>query len=362
MDGVMYKEVRIEDLFELKGGNGNYTKEYCDKNKGRYPVYSSNNSDVFKYINTYDYNGTYLSWSIVGLAGYITKICGKFSLTNNRGLFLVKKEYENSINLTYVANILEPILRKNKKGRIDINGQNEYTTLNHKNIKNIKERIPIPINPDGSFNLEKQKEIAKKYEILERYRKKMEKKKRELEEVGVEILGEYEGREVRLDKIFKIERGIVISKRYINDNRGEYPVYSSAIKDDGIIGYINNYKYDGEYLTWATDNIFKPMYRNGKFNCTNVCGCLKLKSNLDNINIIYISHILSNSDLGFNWGKKASIDKISSLVIKIPTHPDGSFDLEKQKEIVKKYEKVQEVKKRVIDDLEKLIKQEVVVV
>jgi len=82
-----------------------------------------------------------------------------------------------------------------------------------------------------------------------------------------------------LGEIFKISRGRVMSKEYLRDNVGEYPVYSSQTVDNGEIGKIDTYDYDGEYLSWTTDgaNAGTIFYRNGKFSITNVCGLLKLK-------------------------------------------------------------------------------------
>jgi len=58
----------------------------------------------------------------------------------------------------------------------------------------------------------------------------------------------------------------------------EYPVYSSQTSDDGVMGYLDSYDFDGEYVTWTTDgvNAGTVFYRNGKFNCTNVCGTIRL--------------------------------------------------------------------------------------
>ena len=44
------------------------------------------------------------------------------------------------------------------------------------------------------------------------------------------------------------------------------------------MGYLDQYDFEGEYITWTTDgaNAGTVFYRNGKFNCTNVCGTIKL--------------------------------------------------------------------------------------
>ena len=78
----------------------------------------------------------------------------------------------------------------------------------------------------------------------------------------------------KLKEIAELKRGVVISKDYINEHAGEYPVYSSQTENNGCLGYIDTYAYDGTYLTWTTDgaNAGTVFYREGKFNITNVCG------------------------------------------------------------------------------------------
>ncbi len=71
-----------------------------------------------------------------------------------------------------------------------------------------------------------------------------------------------------------------MSKEYIRDHSGMYPVYSSQTADDGVFGKIDSFDYEGEYLTWTTDgaNAGSVFYRSGQFSITNVCGLLKVKT------------------------------------------------------------------------------------
>ena len=82
-----------------------------------------------------------------------------------------------------------------------------------------------------------------------------------------------------LSEVAILKRGIVISKDYLRDNSGIYPVYSSQTVNDGIMGYINTFMFDGEFLTWTTDgaNAGTIFHRKGKFNITNVCGLIEIK-------------------------------------------------------------------------------------
>ncbi|MBW2185154.1 MAG: restriction endonuclease subunit S [Deltaproteobacteria bacterium] len=78
---------------------------------------------------------------------------------------------------------------------------------------------------------------------------------------------------------FDLGRGRVISKPEIRDNPGVYPVYSSQSKNNGKMGSLGSFDFDGEYITWTTDGAYAGtvFHRKGRFNCTNVCGTLKDK-------------------------------------------------------------------------------------
>jgi type I restriction enzyme M protein len=98
---------------------------------------------------------------------------------------------------------------------------------------------------------------------------------------------------VKLGEICDLGRGRVISKQYIDENVGDYPVYSSQTLNDGVFGMIKTYDFEGEYVTWTTDGVYAGTcnYRSGKFNCTNVCGTLKAKNN--NVNMQFLPLILN---------------------------------------------------------------------
>ena len=108
-----------------------------------------------------------------------------------------------------------------------------------------------------------------------------------------DLLKTVDGPQYKVQDVCKISRGKVISKDYIRENEGEYPVYSSQTENKGELGRISSYMYDGEYLTWTTDgaNAGSIFYRNGKFNVTNVCGLLKV--NQSKANIRYLLHLLT---------------------------------------------------------------------
>ena len=122
----------------------------------------------------------------------------------------------------------------------------------------------------------------------------------------------------KVQDIAVIGRGRVISHKEIALSlQNTYPVYSSQTTNDGIMGFIDKYDFDGEYITWTTDgeNAGTVFYRDGKFNCTNVCGTIKLKSEnarfisylLNSVTPLYVSKNLANPKLMNDVMKKIEI-------------------------------------------------------
>lgn len=112
-------------------------------------------------------------------------------------------------------------------------------------------------------------------------------KKRDLKQAAMQQLltgqtrlpgfsGEWEERAI--GKLAEVGRGRVISHVDISKSTGpKYPVFSSQTSNNGIMGFLDTYDFEGEYITWTTDgaNAGTVFARSGRFNCTNVCGTIK---------------------------------------------------------------------------------------
>ena len=81
-----------------------------------------------------------------------------------------------------------------------------------------------------------------------------------------------------LGDLTTLKRGRVMSKGYLVENSGDFPVYSSQTGKNGVIGKIDTFDFDGEYISWTTDgaNAGTVFHRTGKFSITNVCGSIKI--------------------------------------------------------------------------------------
>ncbi len=98
--------------------------------------------------------------------------------------------------------------------------------------------------------------------------------------------------------LITLGRGKVISKKDIQNNPGDYPIYSSSATNNGLLGSYGDYMFDEELITWSIDGGGKFFYRPAsRYSVTNVCGWLRV--NDDQINTKYLYHTLLNE-----WHKK----------------------------------------------------------
>jgi type I restriction enzyme S subunit len=139
---------------------------------------------------------------------------------------------------------------------------------------------------------------------------------------GIEWLGDIpkHWEVAKIKYLFAISRGRVISQEELSQN-ALYPVYSSQTKNNGCLGYINTYDYDDELITWTTDgvNAGTIFLRKGKFNCTNICGTLKNKSEHINNYIKYILQIITtHSKRPDTNGAKIMNNEMAELKIILP--------------------------------------------
>lgn len=98
-DGVKF--VKLGEVCSLSRGKV-FSKKYLEQHPGNYPVYSSQtaNNGEFGRIDTYDYDGDYLTWTTDGAyAGTVFYRKGKFSITNVCGLIKVES---SNLNLRFL--------------------------------------------------------------------------------------------------------------------------------------------------------------------------------------------------------------------------------------------------------------------
>lgn len=163
-------------------------------------------------------------------------------------------------------------------------------------IKNIPPFSDLKKYPINLPILSEQKFIANFIEILNMRIDTQKKIIEDLNRLKISINSQaykQKGIIFKIKDICEIGRGRVISNEEIKKQQNPiYPVFSSQTQNNGIMGYLDGYEFDGEYITWTTDgaNAGTIFYHNEKFNCTNVCGTLKV--NNKDVSAKYLSSIL----------------------------------------------------------------------
>lgn len=155
-----YSFFPLPELFDTVKGLAKYTKKYGNAHSGPFPVYSASSNKPLTQIDTFDYDGRYLTWSTNGFAGTILVLEGKFSINGDRGI-LLPKDGRKDLNFDYMKFVLEPLFRELAKGRKGDNGEDEFTKLYPSMLADVM--VPVPVNSEGTIDLALQKEIATKY-------------------------------------------------------------------------------------------------------------------------------------------------------------------------------------------------------
>lgn len=181
---------------------------------------------------------------------------------------------------------------------------------------------------------------------------------RKIKDVGIAWIGKIpqEWNIVKVKHLFNIGRGRVISKLELEDD-GEYPVYSSQTKNNGCLGYIKTYDFDRSQLTWTTDgaNAGTVFLREGKHNCTNVCGTLLPKNDEHNLKYLkydleYIAIFHKRADTN---GYKIMNNEMADIQIVLPTVEEQNKIAEYLDEKVNKLNRAIDKTKESIEEYKK---------
>ncbi|MEZ4906451.1 MAG: N-6 DNA methylase [Saprospiraceae bacterium] len=149
----------------------------------------------------------------------------------------------------------------------------------------------------------------------------------------------------KIAALFEILGESNITRKYLQENQGEYPVYSGQTENKGLFGYLNTFKYNYPVITWATYGVHAGtlFLRGGEFNIgRNACG-LKLKKQYETtVSLDYVTHI---AEAIFKDSAKGAIGThrslpqtiVKTIEIELPIDEKGNIDLNTQIEIVEKF-------------------------
>lgn len=377
------KSYKIKDIFDLSIGtnSSSFTKTFIKNNKGNIPVYGASKEDIPSYGYVKDnaeiidenikikYYEDCLTYNIDGLAGYVFYRKGKFSLSEKVRPLIIRDEFKEKLNPIFLKYIIEPIFRKNIKGRLAENGKNEYTKLYQKMIEDIE--IEIPITKVGELDLEKQNKIVEKYELIYEMKEKITQKGLPftLANISLNELNPYIYIYIATNKMFDIVRGkSKYTKIYCKNNNGDYPVYSA---DNNLpLGYMNSYDYSGKYLTISVNGIagvITILNENFSVNADRVI----LIPKMEKINLEYIFSVLEyrlrdKAKGRKGLGRKNEFTKLTNTMIEeieipIPFNINGEIDEKIQLDIANKYSSIFNIKKKLSKQINNILNSDILI-
>lgn len=364
---TIFKNISIGDerYFFVDGGE-RIRKQDINKAIGKIPVYSGSKvecgtigfvSDTIKDIvpNAKKFNGKFLTVNANGSVGKVFLREGEFYLHDDVNIVKILDE-----------NILPEYLLYELQNKIDLLGYGSWTKKLYKNELKQEVYVEIPIDGNGNFSTEQQKEIARKYEKIDQIKKKLREDYNKINSYNVLIDESYEIKPIALLDLFSLKKGdSKYTKKFVNSNRGEFPVYSASTKNNGIFGYVNCFDYNEECLQITTNGVYAGTVFHRKEHGFSINGDAKLliKKN-KNISYDYFIYELSDvlSRAGFNWENKVSDAKLAEIVVNIPIDTNGNYDLKKQESIAQLHKKISAIKSKIQQSYQKILDSKVQII
>lgn len=165
---------KVDQLFDVGKGDGGITKKYILSHQGEYPVYtgSSFRNEVAGHIDSYDFDGEYITWAADGYAGPVFYRSGRFSANSHAGILKPRCEYAAKLYLPYFEYALTPILESMAVGRFRADGSPDYTRVTVGMAR--EANVTLPVDEDGSPDPVAQAEVTARIEPLKRDKRAVE--------------------------------------------------------------------------------------------------------------------------------------------------------------------------------------------
>jgi type I restriction-modification system DNA methylase subunit len=158
------------------------------------------------------------------------------------------------------------------------------------------------------------------------------------------------------------------TKTFIDKNKGLIPVHSASKFPDNVdYGYVKDnlkgVKYFEDCLTWNIDGSIGKVYlRKGRFSLSEkVIPLIVQEEFIEKMDLLFLKYAIE-MEFGkhyFGFDNKAGKGKIQDIEISVPVNKKGEFDINIQKELAEKFKRIEEIKKTIADELDKISNTEI---
>jgi len=371
----MLAEFSVDDLFEVKQGDSRYTREYVRANQGEYPVYSATTDEksVYARISHFDYAGDTLTWTRSGYAGRVVLRTGEFSVNGDAGVLRPRPGFEELLYLPYFVPTLSRSFSAVAVGRYKADGASDYTKVSLRNLRACK--VSVPVDHHGAPDLEAQREIAGRYLRVTQIKRELALFSDELERLKLAVPEpQVPYATFALTDLFRPMKGDgSLTKQYVRMHPGQYPIYSGSAFRDEVVGRIDRYDFEGEYLTWAADGYAGPVFaRTGRFSANSHAGILKPLPEMEaHLHLPFFEHALTPIFQEMAVGRfkpngapdytRVSVGMAKQARIALPIREDGLPDIERQREVAGRIRAIEVARETLLEDIARLIRTDVVI-
>ncbi len=349
------KNFLVREIFQPCRGKSVYTKAYGEAHPGEYPVYSASLAAPLCYTDTYDFDGTYLTWTTNGYGGRVQMIAGKFSVNGDRG---VLKPLKKDLPLQYVKHILEPLLIEAAVGRRVDGRKNDYTKISPEAVGGTV--VTFPATQDGEPDTDAMAKAASTLTKIEQLQASLKKQSEQIGDAEVSLALPDNCLTLSLgdQKFFTLEIGERLLRK--DSLKSGVPSYSAnPFKPLGYVAKSSLVSFEKDSILWGIDGNFdwNLIPKGTEFDITDHCGRLQIK--VPDLDPEYVFHVLQATRLryGFDRVFRASLGNVRALVtVAVPADASGQPDLEAQGLLAARYRKLATLKADTVKTLSALSK------
>jgi len=361
---------KLGEICDFISGNQNINKSKATTN-GKYPAYSASGQDIF--LDAYEHEGPAIIVSWIGArCGKCFLAGGKWTAIANTQILKIKNEDECDYKyLFYFLN--------DEKKWPRVGGAQPYIS------KPRAKKIEIPLPP---LHIQKRivariEDLFEKIDKAKELRKKIIEKTKELKKSMMAELFKYggpsfrKGRKlkkteigeipenwdvVRLGEIVNIfdKKRIPLSEQQRRQMKGIYP-YCGA---NGVIDYVNDYIFEGEYVLLAEDGGDWSKFGNssyimrGKFWVNNHAHVLQAKEGkaLNYFLSMVLNYLDLSSYISGTTRGKLNQEEMKGIILPLPPLSEQREIAEILQTIDQKIEKLKKLQEEQLKDLEELKK------
>ncbi|MDR1877682.1 MAG: N-6 DNA methylase [Flavobacteriaceae bacterium] len=161
-------------------------------------------------------------------------------------------------------------------------------------------------------------------------------------------------KEIKLtdEKYFNLFIGKRLLKKDLIHIKGTIPIYSANVNSPISFHTESNIKdFSNNFVIWGIDGNFEYNFipKNTPFVTTDHCGAIRILS--DDIYPEYLMIQLERGrhKYGFDRGLRSSLKNMQEVSIDIPFNKNGSINIDKQKEVIEKYEYILNLRNKIIE-------------